>query len=319
MPILTEKRKSRIRYYSKAFAQHLLIPDAWYRKQLDKKLAQFDQFDEEVVLDRVNYYNKLDGGFSVTDGAVCLSDLSNSRQSMSYYDYRETLRYFPTTVRADLIFNDYNSVPDEPRFLKSRLISANNENGVLLKLRKVRHYQPIVDSVRFEQKKNLLVWRGAGWQLHRLDFLKLCWNHPLCDVGQVNPPSEVAPKEWVKPKMSIDEQLQYKYILSLQGTDIATNIKWIAQSNSLCFMTKPKVEDWFMDGRLLAGIHYVELKGDYSDITEKIEYYNQHTDEALEIISNFQNYYRQFLNRELEELISLMVVAKYLRLSGQFD
>jgi len=82
-------------------------------------------------------------------------------------------------------------------------------------------------------------------------------------------------------------------------------------------MCKPKFETWFMEGRLVAGEHYVELKEDYSDLTEKIEYYKTHEAEAKNIISNANLYVEQFKNTEQELLISLLVMDKYFRLSGQ--
>jgi len=82
-------------------------------------------------------------------------------------------------------------------------------------------------------------------------------------------------------------------------------------------MCKPKFETWFMEGRLVAGEHYVELKEDYSDLTEKIQYYKTHQNEALNIIENANSYVEQFKNNERELLISLLVMDKYFTLSGQ--
>ena len=176
---------------------------------------------------------------------------------------------------------------------------------------------PIQDGQAFEDKKDLLVWRGAAWKPWRKDFLKQYWNHPLCDVGQVNAPTDLEMVAWVKPKMTVEEQLQYKFILSIEGNDVASNLKWIAQSNSLCFMTKPNHETWMMEGRLEGGVHYVQLRDDYADVPEKIEYYMAHPKEALQIISNLQQYYKQFTNRELDELISLLVIKNFASCTGQ--
>ena len=45
-------------------------------------------------------------------------------------------------------------------------------------------------------------------------------------------------------------------------------------SNSVCVMPKPKYESWFMEGKLEDGVHYIEVKDDFSDAQEKIEFYN---------------------------------------------
>ncbi len=41
-----------------------------------------------------------------------------------------------------------------------------------------------------------------------------------------------------------------------------------------------------MEGQLLPGKHYVELKPDFSDIEEKVKFYDQHQDQALKIIQH---------------------------------
>ena len=90
-------------------------------------------------------------------------------------------------------------------------------------------------------------------------------------------------------------------------------------SNSLCFMTKPKYETWFMEGTLKPGIHYVELKDDYSDLEEKINYYSQNTEEAQYIIQNAHKHVEIFKNKTHEDIISLLVLEKHFHLLGQIN
>ena len=319
MKIMTAQRIRRLRYYSKAIAEMVCVPDGIYRSRLKRKLETLSEYDRSAVFDRVNYYNQQTAPFSVTPAAPRLADLPFWRKTMSYYDYRAIMRHFPVELRADLNFEDVHYALPAPTFTKSRPIGESGANCVLLKLRKVRQYHPIIDRIPFEEKKNRLVWRGAAWQPHRKAFLRGHWNHPLYDVGHVGEAREDIPREWIRDRMSIREQLRYKFVLSMHGTDIATNLKWIAQSNSLCFMTKPRVEDWFMEGRLVAGTHYVELRDDYADLPEKVEHYLQHPDEAKAIIANFQAWHRPFTDRGQEELVGLLVALKYFDRSGQFS
>lgn len=317
MAILTQKRKDKLRFYARNAVRHFLVPDAFYRVQLQKKLNLIERYDPEMVQARVNHYNKINEPFELTTEAVTLADLSPSKRSAYYYDIRSIMRYFPTSARFDYEFGDVRVIKDEPSLVKSRPIATNNQNNVLMRLNQVRHFIQVKDEIPYRDKNDLLIWRGAGWQQTRRDFLKEFWDHPFCDVGQVNPPCEIVPREHVKPKLTIPEQLQYKFILSLEGTDVATNLKWISQSNSLCFMRKPRMESWFMEEKLIGGEHYVEFRDDYSDLSEKIDYYRSHPEEAEAIIKNFQAYYKQFTDPVLEELVSLNVVAKYLKNSGQ--
>jgi len=52
-------------------------------------------------------------------------------------------------------------------------------------------------------------------------------------------------------------------------------------------------------------------------LPEKIEHYNRHTQEALDIILNAQKHVSQFFDHKREKLISLLVLKKYFELSGQ--
>ena len=319
MKIITGQRIRRILFYSKAISQQFLVPNSWFRARLEKKLAWISNYDRESVLDRVNYYNKLHEASGLSEQALPLRATRFRDVNLYYYDYRSVMRHFPPDVRAEYKFGDVSRVLDRPAFVKSRPVGRENGNNILLKMDSVRHFFPIRDRIPYEEKQNQLVWRGAAWKTHRREFLRRYWNHPLCNVGQVNPPSANAPADWVKPRMLISDQLCYKFILAIEGNDVASNLKWIAQSNSLCFMTRPRFETWFMEGQLVRFEHYVELREDYADLPEKIEHYIKHPHEARQIIENLHTHYRTFTDRRLEELVSLLVVMKYLGNTGQLS
>ena len=82
-------------------------------------------------------------------------------------------------------------------------------------------------------------------------------------------------------------------------------------SNSLALMPVPKYETWYMEGTLIPNYHYMLIKDDYSDLEERMEYYINHADEALEIIRNAHRYIEQFKIKQREDLISLLVPEKY--------
>ena len=72
-----------------------------------------------------------------------------------------------------------------------------------------------------------------------------------------------------------------------------------------------------MEGLLQAGVHYVLLKDDFSDIEEKIDFYSKHPEAALKIIDNAQRWVAQFRNEAMERQIGLLVMQKYFENSGQ--
>jgi len=290
----------------------LATPLILYKRKSRKYYRSLSFGDKKQLLKRVNYYCKLKR-FSVDD-AQRIKD--QKFDSFTYYlDLAEYLRIFPRENRIHVLFGDVTHVPDKPTIVKSRPIGSDNQNSVVLKLDKLRHFNFIKDDLCFKEKIPKAVWRGTIHQQHRLEFVQQLYQHPTCDVGGYT--RGLRDEPWEKGFLNIPEQLEFRYIFCIEGIDVATNLKWAMSSNSLCIMPKPKYETWFMEGTLVPGVHYVEIKDDYSDVDEKINYYNEHPEQALKIINNAHAYVEQFKNTYAEDILSYLVLRKYFRNSGQ--
>jgi len=299
-----------------------VIPWLWWSQQRDRLLAELKTLpdsEQADIMSRARYYNRLHKAFRPAEDAEPIRLYSpKGKSSAYYYDLRNVIRYFPRHAKVAYQFGDVTTVPAEPRFVKSRPIAQDDSNqaSVLLKLNSVRHFINIRDYQSFQDKKPLAVWRGKSNHPDRIRFAREYMTNPLCDVGCVLH-KEASPQSYHKPFMSIAEQLQYQFIVSVEGIDVATNLKWIMASNSLCLMRRPRFETWFMEGALEPGVHYVELRDDFSDLEAKVRYYQQNPGEAQQIINNAQRHAARFNNPNHERLASLMVIDRYLRLSGQ--
>lgn len=305
-------------FYSKGVFE-IGLPKQCYSFEKRRLLSTFEKMPpgerRYYIESRVNYYNKLTENVELGEKAKKVG-LFSKQKSWSYFiDMKRYLSFFHGSLRFNFLSGDIRTVPQEPTFVKSRPIGAKNQNSILLKLNRVRHYFFVTDPLEFNDKENRLVWRGACHQPHRQSFVERYYQHPLCNVGDSR--KEANGKPWSKPYMSVNQQLKYKFILSIEGNDVATNLKWIMASNSLCLMAKPKYETWFMEGTLKPGVHYVELADDYSDLEEKLTYYIDHADEAVRIIKNANDYVLPFLNHKQEHMIGLLVMQKYFEKTGQ--
>ena len=308
-------KNSKFFYYLRNVLSYLL-PDILFRRKLEKMLTK-GRNDPEVM-ERVRYYNGCDTHFRLDGEAVALAAFRKEKKKTYFFDLFAWLRYFRPDCRSAYLFGDITHVPEQPTLLKSRPIAGENRNSVLMNLNKIRHFVFVNDTVPFEAKKSMAVWRGKAYREHRREFVRRYHDNSLCDIGQTNTKLDTdAP--WQKPRMSLKEQLQYKFIVSIEGNDVASNLKWIMSSNSLVFMARPKYETWFMEGTLVPDFHYVLLKDDYSDLEEKVAYYSGHTDEALEIIRNAHRHVDRFRDAEREAIVSLMVLEKYFEKSGQSE
>lgn len=306
-------RLKKFFYYIRHFI-YSLIPSFYLRARLNHEIARISQFDAEEMNERLNYYNKLRSPFLLDSNSKTFAQVHRKDlQSFYYFDFKQYIRYFPIGSVFDYKFFDFRGITSQPSFVKSRKISQDNENCILLRLATVRHFNFVNDRRSFESKKNIAVFRGPCHQKHRKVFLESCYLLPKTDIGDTR--KSVQSEKTYKPFMSIANQLEYKFIISVEGNDVATNLKWIMSSNSLCFMTKPQCETWFMEGSLVPDFHYVLLKDDYSDLVEKIDYYTQNTKAGLEIIKNAQTYVSQFQDPRKEKLLSLLVMKKYFDLS----
>ena len=312
---MTPFRAEKAAYYiTRAVGIH--IPPGVFRS-LRCKHGRLARADERRVEERVDYYNKLAGSVSLDSNATDLRGLLRERKTTYFYDLYEIARYFDPRVKFSYVFGDVREVPPYPAFVKSRPIAGDNANSVLMKLNKIRHFNFVNDAYPSEKKKNALVWRGRFSQKPnpRRMFVEKYMGKPGFDVGRIDTGHAMPGLD--RPFMPVSGQLKYKFILSLEGIDVASNLKWIMSSNSIAFSQPLKFETWFMEGTLIPGVHYAELKDDFSDVEEKMEYYNSHPREAKEVVENAHRYVDQFLNPAVERKIALLVFEKYLEKTGQ--
>lgn len=305
-------KKINLIYYPQQYIKLFLSP-RYTAKALEKTLIRLQsKYDTTYINKRVDYYNKLNSGCILPDTVLPLKEFTLQSKCKTYYfDSLPFKRFFNPDFKFSYLFGDITEIPVIPTIVKSRPISNQNTNSVLLNLNKIRHFIFVKDSKSFLQKQNKLLWRGNLWdyQPQRVKFFEKHFTNPLCNIGQVN--ANNLNSDWVKEKLSIYNQLDYKFILSLEGNDVASNLKWIMSSNSIAVMPKPKYETWFMEGTLIPDYHYIEIHNDYSNVNEKISYYLTNPDKAQAIIKNANAYCHQFQDKKREKLISLLVLKKY--------
>lgn len=309
-----KRKPDRAAYYARNIALDI-CPPLFFQRRLGDILLRAHEYDRDDIVDRVNYCNKLDRYIDLPSDSRSISQIS-LKKSMYYYDLKEYARYFPRKLRLMYLFGDVRIVPDQPSFMKCRPIHKENTNNVLMKLSKFRHYYIPKDSARFEDKKPLAVWRGGAHNPKRAELMRRYRGHPLCDVGFTHVKSDDSRYSSFLPPQ---QQMDFKYIISIEGNDVASNLKWIMASDSLCLMPEPLYETWFMEGRLKADTHYARLDPDLGNLEEKIRYYERHPDEARAIIRNANDHVRPFLDTRREQVISLLVMYKYFVATRQIE
>lgn len=304
-----------VRYYT---------PRSWLQPRLEKLLAEARRRpDWDYIRERVDYYNKLQPLDATPEGLRPLAEHKYRKgvSSAYFFDSYEFTRWFDDKLRWQIIPGDVTEVPPVPAIVKSRPVAGDNAHSVVLNLDKARHFVFLRDRIPFREKEDRSIFRLAiTGRPHRERFMRMYFGSACCDAGISTPTTPRPwpyPAEWIQPHISIYDHLRYKFVLAIEGNDVATNLKWIMSSNTLAVMPRPTYETWFMEGRLLPDYHYVEIKPDYSDLEERMRYYIEHPDEAEAIIAHAHEYIRQFCDRRREKLLSLLVLEKYFACTGQ--
>ena len=153
-------RNNKQKYYLLNYLS-LLIPDFFYRNNLRKKLNSLSDFDFDYIKNRVNYYNKLNKEIKLNKDDESLNNFKIKNFHRTYFfDTYQYTRFFEKRLKLKMLFGDITHSPDVPSIVKSRPINEYNQNSILLKLNKIRHFTYTKDSNEFDHKINKLIGRS---------------------------------------------------------------------------------------------------------------------------------------------------------------
>ncbi|EOH5314647.1 hypothetical protein ACQJ04_000816 [Campylobacter jejuni] len=65
--------------------------------------------------------------------------------------------------------------------------------------------------------------------------------------------------------------MKYKFIISLEGNNVASNLKWAMNSNSLVLASKITCQTWFIEGTLKPNYPFALI--DNENLPAVIEYF----------------------------------------------
>lgn len=255
-----------------------------------------------------------------------LEQLKNIKKHEWKFRHYNNFNNFIGDYNFNFILNHYD-LPyskDKPTFVKSRNLIAPKKS-IILPLEDLyipSFYDYILShDIPFNKKLDNCVWRGANSgnfncknenRASRYELVKKYSNHKLFNIGLSYFNYETINKYSVKNKLSIKEQLKYKFIISVEGNDFATNLSWIMLSNSVPIMPKCTVETWKLESYLIEYEHYIPLKNDFSDLETQMEWCLNNLDKCEDIAFNSRLYVLQFFNKEKEKKIIDQVIKKYI-------
>ncbi|MEM6897357.1 MAG: glycosyl transferase family 90 [Pseudomonadota bacterium] len=304
---IEEEPLKRVGYFIDALAHHV-TPYALKARHAAQVLAI--PLDAEAEA-RVAYYAK-PSIQATKELHQHLGDISYKDGSLYAIDFFRAAKGFGNEFAFNALFGDITEIPKVPTFVKSRPVHGANENAVLLPLNRLRHFRFPDDPIPWAEKRPSAVWRGRIHSPDRMALIKAFHDHPRHDIGAVQARKGAPPqKDWLR----YADQMRHRYVLSLEGFDVATNLKWAMCSNSLVLSPRLKYETWFMEGQLIPGVHFAEIAPDGADLDDVVAHFEANPDAAQQIIANAHAWVDKFRDPRRERMLAIHVVARYRRLT----
>ncbi|KAF7275167.1 hypothetical protein GWI33_012120 [Rhynchophorus ferrugineus] len=185
----------------------------------------------------------------------------------------------------------------------------------------------------WEDRKEILFWRGRDSNKNRLNLIKISKTHPeLFNVSLTNFFFFKDEEDTYGPRsehISFFKFFDYKYQLSIDGTVAAYRMPFLLGGGSLVFKPYSKYYEHFYS-KLEPNVHYVPVETDLSDLVEKIQWAKDNDSKAKEIAQSgkkFANtnllpknilcYYMHLLNKLSKVTTSNVKVLEGMELINQ--
>lgn len=146
-------------------------------------------------------------------------------------------------------------------------------------------------------EKNLLGWRGANTNKSREKLVslddKLNFDCEFISWDRSNPEKLTAVNF-----LSFQEQInKWRFLIDMEGVGYSGRLKLFLASPRVVFVQERIHEEFFFD-KLIPWVHYVPVRNDLSDLTEKLEKLKIDIGLEQEIIENQQNFSQLYLTRD---------------------
>jgi hypothetical protein len=197
----------------------------------------------------------------------------------------------------------------------------SNPNTILLPLDDASFEKGVWNSVSdhiqlvpWESKKSIAYWRGClsggkaptlrtrlVWDLHDFPHVdaKLTKNLNMDPehMGRLLFPEDT---RFYDDPRSLQEHIQHKYILIVDGNCIASALQWVFASGSVPILITHPGNNWWFSKFLIEGYHYISIDYDLSNLKEVIQYLVEHDEYAHDIATHAMEFARTVLSSEFQ-------------------
>jgi hypothetical protein len=171
-----------------------------------------------------------------------------------------------------------------------------------------------IQRIPWESKKSIAYWRGClsggkaptlrtrvVWDLH--DFphadAKLTRNLNMDPehMGRLLFPEDT---RFYDEARSLQEHIQHKYILIVDGNCIASALQWVFASGSVPILITHPGNNWWFSKFLIEGYHYISVDYDLSNLREVIQYLVEHDEYAHDVATHAMEFAKTVLSSEFQ-------------------
>jgi hypothetical protein len=256
------------------------------------------------------------------------------QQTTYYHDLVRYVHPLPELYSTRFLFYPHDRVEGfpVPTLVKSRSLQ-DRQMSVLCNLNTIRHFMPVylvnTNDIPLKEKKDVLVWRGADTgpgfgnniparPCSRENLVRTFAHstNPVLDIAlsginsnQYSESDEY--KIYCRPPMNMKELLQYKFILSVEGNDVASNLKWVLASNSVPFCPPFSIQSWILEDHLIPWEHYIPVRHDFTNLEDRVEWAINHPERCRRIAYAGKTYIMPFLNIKSEREIMTELLRRY--------
>lgn len=181
------------------------------------------------------------------------------------------------------------------------------------------NYIQKLNYIKWKDRKATAIFRGSATgcgmttddnQRLKISKLDYEWDNDLLDAGITrfikrskitkNGIDFIYPNNFnfkLKPFMSLNEQLQYKYIINIEGNAAAYRLSNLLRMKSVILDVESEYYVWFKS-LMKPMVHYIPIKSDLSDLKEKILWCRKNDLKCKKIAENSYKFYKKYITKE---------------------
>jgi len=158
--------------------------------------------------------------------------------------------------------------------------------------------------ISWKDRKSTIFWRGScnnplNLFSVRIKLVKKLFNYSDSDVKFINYKNQYILKNYFGNKVHYSEFFKYKIILIIDGDNTPSNYMWAFATGCVPVIIS-NVTHWFFE-YIHPYIHYIPVKYDLSDLTERIEWIRNNDRHAEHIAKNALYFSKQVFDPKFQK------------------